>query len=422
MTSRPRREWKSFLWVDRWLVRLRIRSLKIATWTSGDPVSASFAPYSVMSACLRSPVIDIDPVPSAIDDSYRAKAPIFDPGQRNQSQVVPSADDRAFFEPVETSQRARIARRNPLPAAQPGRFGSRQDQSRDVVQPSLDRKQKSAIHCYMPTLGDRIQCNRLAFREAPNRKAAQFGDVSKRYERYAEIARQRTDIGPLADQRLALRMVAIGDRHEPQLGNLHRPRGRDRRFIAPGEFVGSAPIDLDRRIGWRPLLDRTDKGGEDRLDRLTARPCRVFADDLALAVIGRARNAPADAKAIPLAAGHCVSRRLGRFAKGDRQHAGRQRVERAGVSDLCPGAAANHLDDPVRGEAERLVDDEPAVETAVNPHRLGPRPWRLAAGDRAPPRAVPTRRRSGRPDQTSRRARKRGSARCAIALPARRVL
>src|SRR5580693_6332626 len=182
MTSRPRREWKSFLWVDRWPVRFRIRSLRMATWTSGDPVSPSFAPYSVMSTCLRSAVIDISPVPSAIDDSYRAKAAVFDPGQRNQSLIVPSGDDRSVPEPVETSRRTGFARRHPLPATQSSSLGSGQDKSRDVVQPSLDRKQKSAIRCYMPTLGERIQCYRLPFREAANRKAAQFGDVSKRPE------------------------------------------------------------------------------------------------------------------------------------------------------------------------------------------------------------------------------------------------
>src|ERR1700759_285741 len=118
MTSNPRREWKSFLWVDRWPVRLRIRSLRMATWTSGDPVSPSFAPYSVMSTCLRSAVIDISPVPSAIDDSYWAKAVFFDPGQRNQGLIVPSADDHAVLEPVETSHRAGFARRHLLPATQ----------------------------------------------------------------------------------------------------------------------------------------------------------------------------------------------------------------------------------------------------------------------------------------------------------------
>src|SRR5580693_5976690 len=215
MTSRPRREWKSFLWVDRWPVRLRIRSLRMATWTSGDPVAPAFAPNSVMSACLRSAVIDIGPVPSAIDDAYRAKAAVFDPGQRNQSLIVPSADDRSVFEPVETSQCAGFARRNPLPVTQSSGLGFGQDKSRDVVQPSLDRKQKSAIRCYMPTLGDRIQCYRLAFREAADRKAAEFGDVSKRPEPRAEIARQGTDVSSLANERLAIGMIPIGDCGEP---------------------------------------------------------------------------------------------------------------------------------------------------------------------------------------------------------------
>src|SRR5262245_4907481 len=117
MTSRPRREWKSFLWLDRWVVRLRIRSLRMATWTSGDPVAPSFSRYSLMIACLRSAVIDIDPVPSAIDDSYWAQAAAFDPGQSDQGPSIPSADDRTFVEPVETSRYAGSARRNPLPAA-----------------------------------------------------------------------------------------------------------------------------------------------------------------------------------------------------------------------------------------------------------------------------------------------------------------
>ena len=36
---------------------------------------------------------------------------------------------------------------------------------------------------------------------------------------------------------------------------------------------------------------------------------------------------------------------------------------------LGSGAAADPLDDPIRGEAARLVDDEPAVKTAISRHR-----------------------------------------------------
>ena len=58
--SRPRREWLSFTWVLKWLVRLAIRSVRIAIWTSGDPVSPTFKAYWLMSAVLRSAEIDIE--------------------------------------------------------------------------------------------------------------------------------------------------------------------------------------------------------------------------------------------------------------------------------------------------------------------------------------------------------------------------
>ena len=164
-------------------------------------------------------------------------------------------------------------------------------------------------------------------------------------------------------------MVPIGDCGEPQLGNFHRPCGRHGRFAGPGELISASPTDLDRRIGRRPLQNGAGKSGEDRLDRLAARPRRALAGDLALAVVGCAGDTPADAKAVALAAGHCISGSFGRLAEGDRQYARRERVESARVSDLSSGSAANHLDDPVRGETERLVDNEPAVETAVTRHR-----------------------------------------------------
>src|SRR6516165_8747632 len=224
MTSNPRREWKSFLWVDKWLVRLRIRSLRMATWTSGDPVSLSLAPYPVMSACLRSPVIDIDPVPSAIDNPYRSKTAVFDPGQSNQSLVVPGADDHTFVEPVEVRPFAGIARRHPLSATQTSSFCSRPAQRRDVVQRGLDWKQMPSLCQTMPILVKGIQRNRLRFSETPNRETTQFGNVGECPERFAEIANESADVGTLADERLTVGMVAIGHRDEPQRRDLHRPR------------------------------------------------------------------------------------------------------------------------------------------------------------------------------------------------------
>src|SRR6476646_2981760 len=56
---RPRREWLSLAWLLKWVVRLLMRSVRIATWTSGDPVSPLPCACSLISASLRSAVIDI---------------------------------------------------------------------------------------------------------------------------------------------------------------------------------------------------------------------------------------------------------------------------------------------------------------------------------------------------------------------------
>src|SRR5262245_19522807 len=37
-----------------------MRSVRIATWTSGDPVSPDLVAYSLISSCLRSALIDIE--------------------------------------------------------------------------------------------------------------------------------------------------------------------------------------------------------------------------------------------------------------------------------------------------------------------------------------------------------------------------
>src|SRR5579862_2159941 len=112
MTSRPRREWKSFLWVPRWSVRLRMRSDRIATCTSGEPVSPAFIAYSPMSACLRSGVIDIGLCPSTIDDAHRLEAAGLDPRQGDDQMVAAHPDQRTVRDPVD-----RRLRRDPLAMA-----------------------------------------------------------------------------------------------------------------------------------------------------------------------------------------------------------------------------------------------------------------------------------------------------------------
>src|SRR5438105_1089159 len=172
-----------------------MRSDRIATCTSGEPVSSSFVRYSPISVCLRSAVIDIGWVPSTIDDAHRAEAAILDPRQTDKQPIEPGADDRAVLDASKTLLLASVLRRHALTVTQAGRLACRQGQGRDVVQHGLDRQQMPGSGQTMPKRYRRIQRNRLAFGEAADRQPAQFGDVAEGAERGREIACQGADIG-----------------------------------------------------------------------------------------------------------------------------------------------------------------------------------------------------------------------------------
>src|SRR6266849_6327806 len=178
MTKSPRREWKSLRCVERWSVRLRMRSERIATCTSGEPVSPGLTAYSPMSVCLRSAVIDIG-FPSTIDDAHRPKPAILDPRQGDDQPIQPRADDRATGKIVEV----RIERRHKLAVTQSSRFGCRQGEGRDVVQRRLDRQQVLGSGQTMPKGDGGIQRNRLVFGKAADAEPAQFGDMAEGSER-----------------------------------------------------------------------------------------------------------------------------------------------------------------------------------------------------------------------------------------------
>src|SRR5215475_560889 len=87
MTSRPRREWKSFSWLCRCSVRFLIRSERIAIWTSGDPVSFSPLAYSLMTSDFRSAVIDIGFLLSRkleVHHAHRNELARFETGQSDE--------------------------------------------------------------------------------------------------------------------------------------------------------------------------------------------------------------------------------------------------------------------------------------------------------------------------------------------------
>ena len=86
-------------------------------------------------------------------------------------------------------------------------------------------------------------------------------------------------------------------------------------------------------------------------------------DDLALGVVGVGLDAPAHHELVGLGAVLDDRHGLGRLAERDRQHAGSERIERAGVADLLGVEQALQPRHRLgRGDADRLVEIDPAVD------------------------------------------------------------
>src|SRR5882762_3995852 len=102
MTSNPRREWKSFSWLCRCSVKFLMRSLKMATWTSGEPVSSVPLAYSLITSDFRSAVIDIGFSHSKVHHAHRNDLACFETGQSNEPAFGHGTNHVAGGEPPDT--------------------------------------------------------------------------------------------------------------------------------------------------------------------------------------------------------------------------------------------------------------------------------------------------------------------------------
>ena len=103
-------------------------------------------------------------------------------------------------------------------------------------------------------------------------------------------------------------------------------------------------------------------------------------DDPALGIVGIAFLAPGDRESIAFAAVHHERDGLGGFAERDRQAAGGERIERAGMAGaLGLEQPFHHRDRLGRGHADRLVEHDPAMDVALVAPRLVVRARLLAA-------------------------------------------
>ena len=128
-----------------------------------------------------------------------------------------------------------------------------------------------------------------------------------------------------------------------------------------GEIVGAFAADLDGGELRRRLHDDAGIFRQQRADLGFVGPLVRGFRHRAFEIVGRALLAPGDGEAVDLRAVHDVGHGLRRLAERDRQHAGRQRIERAGMSGLLGLEQPLDLGDGLgRAHADRLVEDQPA--------------------------------------------------------------
>ena len=154
-------------------------------------------------------------------------------------------------------------------------------------------------------------------------------------------------------------MVKGKYRHLPlrQLDHLARPR----------QLVGALAVDLERRIGWRRLHDRPREARQYGGNRRRAGPHIGRRGHRPFGIVGRRRGPPRHGELIPLGRIEHPACQLRRLAQGNRQHARRQRIERAAMADLdlgvarLPQDALDRRDAARAAEPARFVEDDPAV-------------------------------------------------------------
>jgi len=150
------------------------------------------------------------------------------------------------------------------------------------------------------------------------------------------------------------------------------PRGEDDVLPRPDPGVGTPAVDLDRADRARHLLDRPGQPPHLRRDGVVGDgpDRRRVGDghDVALGVVGHGRGAEPDRGRIGLLGAHEVGEQPGRPFDAEDEHAGRHRVERAGVAALRGRKqAAGPLQRLVGTHARGLVEQHDSVDFTPAP-------------------------------------------------------
>ena len=122
--------------------------------------------------------------------------------------------------------------------------------------------------------------------------------------------------------------------------NIDKSRGHFEIFAGARLRIGPLAVDLDRRIGRGHLFNMAHKGGQGRFDFGLIGACIAGFNHFAIRIICGGARAPMNRERIAFRAVGHIGHGLGGFAERDGQNAGRRRVERSRMTELCRASRA----------------------------------------------------------------------------------
>src|SRR5881394_124856 len=168
-----------------------MRSVRMATWTSGEPVSPLPRPCSFASAALRSVVIDIV---HSISNSKVEPAHDTNVDCRNLDQ-----SDGRFAVHRKVKPRARGGPAQVLSMTEQRCLLGGDGEGRDVVQPRDKRENRPIKGARLSDFGQFVQRYRLCKVEGTGARPPQHGDMADRFQGAGDVAGEAADVGALGD-------------------------------------------------------------------------------------------------------------------------------------------------------------------------------------------------------------------------------
>src|SRR5690606_36734297 len=174
-----------------------------------------------------------------VHDSHRPNSPPFEPGNGDELAARRRPNRRAVGDLAEAGKVRGAEQLHDLPATQGGSLTSGQEQSRDVSQRGIYRKNSFEIGRNMPQRLQRRQRQRVRLAKRSDGGPAQGRDVPYGAERKRQVPRQAPHIGALAANDLELRRILVDLPQELERLDPHPPRLRQGGTVLSGELVST---------------------------------------------------------------------------------------------------------------------------------------------------------------------------------------